>query len=122
MILIIVFILTLLYSYYRSQCTKKNPMTIPTLVRQTARWMIAARQDQNPLIAVMHANYATGYWYALRDIATDQAIERATGLDAVVFQRQVQAVQEEATMKALQVCPSFGPQTDLARLAGEGIV
>lgn len=111
--------LLLIFSYYRRPCTKTNTRLIQTLVRQTARWMVAARQDQNPLIAMLHANYATGYWYALRDVVTDTDIERVSGIDVVWFQTEVQATQEWATQKALAVCPQLGPQSAIARIAGE---
>ena len=31
------------------------------LLRQTARWSTAAKQDNNSMIAVLHANYGAGY-------------------------------------------------------------
>ena len=34
---------------------------IQKLTRQAARWSTAAAQDESPLIAVLHANYAAGY-------------------------------------------------------------
>jgi hypothetical protein len=31
--------------------------TIRTLIRQSARWALAAQQDESPIIALLHANY-----------------------------------------------------------------
>lgn len=47
---------------------------INTLVRQTSRWATASKQDINILIAVLHANYAAEYLWALKDIASDEEI------------------------------------------------
>ena len=54
---------------------------IKTLTRQAARWSVASTQDESPMVAVLHANYGAGYLWALKDIATDQQISSATGID-----------------------------------------
>ena len=91
---------------------------IHLLLRQTARWAVASQQDENPLIAVLHANYAVGYLSALREIATDRGIEQVTGIDGLQFQHDIQSIQDQAVKKATQACPSFTPQSPLATLAG----
>lgn len=91
---------------------------IHTLIRQTARWAIASEQDKNPLIAVLHANYAVGYLSALKEIATDKEIEKITGLDIIQFQRNIQTIQDKATMNATNQCPSFAPQSPMSKIAG----
>jgi len=90
---------------------------IHTLIRQTARWAIASAQDEDALIAVLHANYAVGYLSALKEIATDTQIEQATGLDLIEFQRDIQQVQDQATKRAIDICPNFAPQHKLANIA-----
>ena len=40
---------------------------INTLIRQAARWSVAAQQDESPIIALLHANYGAGYLWALKD-------------------------------------------------------
>lgn len=82
---------------------------VRTLTRQAARWSTAAAQDQNPLIAVLHANYGAGYLWAINDIVTSCDFEKMTGYNYVKFRDAVVAVQDAATKKALDVCPDFGP-------------
>lgn len=113
LLLVIVVILFVRY-YYQQPCTQ-HANTIKTLVKQTGRWITAARQDKEPMIAVLHANYAAGYWYAVRDIATDTDIAAATGIDVLKFQAAVQQTQEQATQAAFTRCPAFEPPNGLLR-------
>ena len=93
---------------------------IRVLVRQASRWSVAARQDSNPLIAVLHANYGAGYLWALKDIATDEEIRRATNLDVIKFIRSITRIQDQATHQAVQKCPHYSSAKDfLSKLAGE---
>ena len=74
-----------------NKCFIKNSATellhsnINTLLRQTARWATAAKQDENPLIAVLHSNYGAGYLWALKDIATGEQIKAASNVDNCKF-------------------------------------
>ena len=80
---------------------------IKKLVRQTARWSTAAIQDDNPIIAVLHANYSTGYLWALKDIATDQEIYDSTGLDIIKFKQKIIDIQDKSTRRVSKACPDF---------------
>lgn len=95
---------------------------IQKLVRQTARWSTAATQDENPLIAVLHANYGTGFLWALKDIATNSQIESATDINMEKFENKIIAIQDATTKKLAKVCPEFSKTDDiyLANIAGEG--
>jgi hypothetical protein len=95
--------------------------SIEKLIRQSARWATAAQQDTSPLIAMLHANYATGFLWALKDIATDSEIHRATGVDMKTFEEHIVGVQDSTTKKVLQVCPQFKGEVDLylSTIAGE---
>ena len=95
---------------------------INKLVRQTARWATAASQDDNPVIEVLHANYAAGYLWALKDIATNNDIENATKIDMNKFQKNVVYTQDKTNKKLVKLCPNF-IKTDniyLAKIGGEG--
>ena len=59
-------------SYFRSYNNKILKKNIEKLVRQSARWSTATKQDKNPLIAVLHANYCAGYLWALKEIVSNE--------------------------------------------------
>ena len=124
---IIGFILMYIINQILSKCwisnnTKKfHNELINKLVRQTARWATAASQDDNPVIEVLHANYAAGYLWALKDIATNKDIENATKIDMNKFQKNVVDIQDKANKKLVKLCPNF-IKTDniyLAKIGGE---
>jgi len=113
--LFIFMIITSLYS-----CNNDGNI-IHKLSRQAARWAVAAQQDKSPLIAILHANYAAGYLWALKDIATDSDIKRVTGIDLNTFENEIVTIQENATKKVIRSCPNFAPtKTFLTKIAGEG--
>tara|TARA_Y100000361_G_scaffold130281_1_gene126213 strand:+ start:21 stop:476 length:456 start_codon:yes stop_codon:yes gene_type:complete len=104
-----------------NNCKQHKNELIIKLVRQTARWATAATQDDNPLIAVLHANYGTGYLWALKDIANKNEIETAANIDLVKFQNNVIQIQDATTKRLAKVCPDFA-KTDniyLAKIGGE---
>ena len=83
---------------------------IASLVRQASRWATAAEQDKNAMIALLHANYAAGYLWALRDIASDTEIEAAVpGLSLPTFIDEIVATQDKATRRVSSLCPAFAP-------------
>lgn len=105
------------------QCgaTDSKEDIIKILLRQSARWSTAAAQDENPMIAVLHANYGAGYLYALNDIATPEEIVNATGVDISKYKKGIVDAQDMATVSAIKACPNFGPEaTYLTSLGGEG--
>jgi len=72
------------------------------------------------MIAVLHANYGAGYLWALRDIATDNDIVAATGIDIIKFRDEITNIQDTATKKMASLCPQYAPpSTYLTNLGGE---
>lgn len=107
---------------YPEHKTKAVPASvIKTLVRQAARWSTAARQDENSMIAVIHAYYGAGYLWALQDIATVDEIEKASGIKWKRFKEEITATQDVVTKKMAHLCPKWAPKkTYLSVVGGEG--
>ena len=93
--------------------------TLEILSSQAARWAVAARQDQEPFVKLLHANYAMGYVLALRQVASDQEVLRKIGVDPYALEREVSVVQMEAASYAARRAPGLQPSDGLARLAKE---
>ena len=119
--IILSFILCILInSRTPTQCNKLYDI-IKILTRQAARWSIAASQDENILIAVLHANYGTGYLWALKDIATEDQIRKASGIDMIKFTKNITDIQDYVTKRAVIQCPNYNIGSGyLAKIAGEG--
>jgi len=113
-LLIIVVIFVLVFFNIR----KKNHIEI--LIRQSARWAMAAEQDKNPIIALLHANYAAAYLWALLDISTTSKIESISNIDIMKFKNHIVEIQDKATKNLIDLCPNIKPSNMyLATIAGE---
>lgn len=111
-------LLLIVLGLWLTQSYQFNKRTvIQTLLRQTTRWAVASEQDLNPLIAILHADYAVGYLSALREIVSDRDIQRYGGIDSNLLMRQVQRVQDVAVQRAVDQCPSFGPKSMFIELS-----
>lgn len=85
---------------------------VHTLYRQAARWAVASEQDENPIIALLHANYATGYLWALKDIVSTEEFYIITKTDFLSFEQKITAIQDKATQKVVIACRSVIPVSD----------
>lgn len=121
----IILVISLICTYKQVdnyQNTKQNKnQTIQKLVRGVARWSNASQQDKSPLIAVLHSNYAAGYLWALDEIASEQEIKEATGIDFHQLTNIVTNYQDQALKKAVEICPAYTSDLDpyLSKLGGE---
>lgn len=117
------YLIAVIFVLYLMMQNKTRGMNkaIEKLVRQSARYAVAAQQDASPVIAILHANYAAAYFYALRDIASESQIHNATGIDVKKFKEHVTNVQDMVTRKTSEKCPDFVGDVDvyLAQIGGE---
>ena len=117
------YLLGVIFVIYLMMKNKTRGMNkaIEKLVRQSARYAVAAQQDESPVIAILHANYAAAYFYALKDIASESQIHNATGIDVKKFKEHVTNVQDMVTRKTSEKCPEFVGEVDiyLAQIGGE---
>ena len=95
---------------------------IKKLVRQAARWSTAARQDESLMIKVLHACYGAGYLWALKDIASNDEIEKYANIDMFKFEDEITSTMDKAQMELASTCSKYPPKiTYLTKVAGEGI-
>ena len=84
---------------------------INPLIRQVYRWHIASTQDSNPIIKMLHSNYAVGYIGALRSIATEDEIYLTTGLNINTLEKEATVQQDSALAEIAKKCNSIVPQS-----------
>lgn len=106
---------------HKSTVESSLDRSLVILTRQAARWAVAAQQDSNALIGVLHANYAAGYLWAIKDIANGEQVRAATGLDLAEFERHIVGVQDNASRALTSQCPALVANVDLylAAVAGD---
>ncbi len=87
--------------------------------RQAARYTVAAAQDAEPAIAILHASYAVAWADMLREIAQPGQLERLTGTSPAAVRRAAQKAQDVANAQLARRCPGGVPRHPMAKLAGE---
>jgi len=80
---------------------------ISRIMRGSARWALASKQDKSPLVAVLHANYGCAYLWALKDVFNDYEIESATGINVIDFQNRITNIQDTVTKNVVKLCPEY---------------
>ena len=106
------FIVAVIVVVYFMMSGRKMP-PIKKLMQQSAKWATTAQQDESPIIAVLHANYAAGYLWALKDIASPTEVHRDTGVDLKQFEEHIVNVQSMVTKRILKKCPELAGEIDL---------
>jgi hypothetical protein len=110
--ILITIILCFLFIYFY---TKKDIFNynksyiIQRILRGSARWSIASKQDKSPLIAVLHGNYGAAYLWALKEVFNDNEISLAMGkdFDIIDFQKRVTDIQDFSTKRMVKLCPEY---------------
>lgn len=119
-ILVIIIIIVLIV--INTNCNKRDSFIIKTLIRGCSRWAIASKQDKSPLIALLHANYASGYLWAIKDVFTNEDIRKWSGVNIIDYQNKITSIQDSATQRVSKICPMFANEIlfdkQLAILAG----
>jgi hypothetical protein len=117
-VLVLVFVAVILAAVVRP-CASQTQIA-QSLFHQMARWSTAATQDENPMVAVLHANYGVGYMMSLQSIAAEDELERMLGVSDIrsIF-KEVERVQHEATIKMASTCPAITPTSPLAVYGSE---
>lgn len=105
------FILTILFrpnfTFTDSDNQNFKDFAIKKLLRASSRWIVASGNDLSPLISLLHAQYGVSFWWALKDIATDSEIEKATGINVKEHEKQITASQDVVTKRVVMECPKF---------------
>jgi hypothetical protein len=118
---VILVIISVIVSKFIHKTNNKNENKIRSILRGSSRFSLASLQDKSPLIALLHANYGTGYFWALKDAFTDKEIYDTTGLNIQEYQQKITDIQDSITKNIIKLCPNFASELDLnlAKIAGE---
>lgn len=73
-------------------------------IRQITRWLIASKQDSNPAVAMLHANYAVADIDMLRQQFSDDVVKKYSGLDVLKLHNEATALQDKAQKELRKKC------------------
>lgn len=99
-----------IYLKIRTTVKQTDAERIKRLLKQSSRYAVAADQDENKAVAVLHGNYAAGYLYALLDIYSEEDILQATSINLREFKTEVQNAQAKSTSGIYEACPNVIPE------------
>ncbi len=111
-ILLLITIIILLITLINNKCInnriKNNKVDIiNTLYRQCARWAMASIQDNSEIIKVLHANYATGYLWAIKDITSSEEFKQIIGEDLMILEEKIISIQDNSSKLLVDKCPNL---------------
>jgi hypothetical protein len=104
----------------------EREIMLKKLLRQSIRYQVAAKQDINILLAVLHANYAASYMFAINDLFSTYELEQVlqNRKNRLEYEKRIIETQDWATKRAIKSCPNYGGITMtndiIMKLAGEG--
>jgi hypothetical protein len=116
-IVYVVIAVAVLFFFFRK---KADGSDVVKLVKQSAKWATTAQQDESPLLATLHANYAVGYLWALKDLYGTEEISKQAGVNITQFEEHILNVQDMVTKRVIKKCPEFEGDVDfyLSSIAG----
>ena len=102
-------IFLIVFKWRKWKNVKRNDFekSIRVLYRQCARWAAAALQDESEMIALLHANYAAGYLWSIKDIVSSNEFEEITGVEFLEFENKIVEIQDQATKRMIKKCPDL---------------
>lgn len=77
-------------------------------IRQIKRWIYASKQDKNPGIALLHANYSVGNIDMFLQMYHPTVIMKYTKDDIFELYREATTLQDDAQKRVLELCPKAG--------------
>ena len=107
----------IMYQFNTIYCPSIDNIT-QILLRQSGRWLVASEQDNSPLISLLHAIYGFGYFMALKEISTENTINKFT--NAKLFEKELNETLDINTKKVVNACPQYANNlnTFFAKFAG----
>ena len=79
------------------------------LVSESTQWHIAAQQDTNEALALMHASYAVACATAARQLVDDAELTRQTGVHMQELMMILNDTQQKTFQALFQSCPMIAP-------------
>lgn len=88
------------------------------LLGQSTRFYAASVQDGEAVFALQHISHARAYLNAARQLVSDAALERSSGIDIHVFQAAIEKQHKAVLAKLAKTCPKLNVTSSFASANG----
>lgn len=116
--LIVISTLSRISTGVRRPVARETIQQSKVLLNAANRWALMAKQDQNPVMALMHICYAKAYVESLRQILKDEQIQQAHQTDMVEMSQRMDQIEQDTIRKLNELAPSLMPEGEFAVRAG----
>jgi hypothetical protein len=89
--------------------SKQMTRQLKRVMSQASKWHTTSRQDMDPVINLIHADYALAYANVARSLASEVALEKTSGIKIRDFVYQLESDQKKAVQNLVSQCPSLKP-------------
>jgi hypothetical protein len=116
-----IIILLCIFSIW-TDAQKKFPKQVVTQLEKSKRQALQlyqmSVQDSNPLIALIHVNYALAYLHTVRAYGTPEEINKLLSVNVQEMIEVLEDVQQKAILTISQKCPSVKTDSGLIITSG----
>ena len=102
----------------RNPVAKETIAQTDTLLKAANKWAVAAQQDANIVMQLMHICYAKAYVTSLRRILSDEQIQKAHRVDMVNLEQSMEALQQKTLSALAEKAPNIMPEGEFAVRTG----
>jgi hypothetical protein len=96
-------------SSIETKYSKRFMKQMNRVVQQASKWHTTSKQDSDPLMHLIHSNYALAYAQTARALAPDTAIEKVTGIRLAELLYHLEDDQNNALQALVNACPNIKP-------------
>lgn len=117
----IIFVISILSKWTESSTpnyTNRFQKQIKSILEQASRWHVLSKQDSNPVLSIVHADYALAYVNILRQMLSEEDLARLTDTNISEFIYLLEEDQKKAIQHISDQCPHVKPEGTYAINSG----
>ena len=117
-VLLVISLLSRIASGVRNPVARETIEQSDTLLKAANKWALMAEQDSNVVLSLMHICYAKAYVASLRQILSDEQIQKAHAVDMVDLEQKMDKIQQKVLSRVSTEAPSLMPEGEFAVRTG----
>lgn len=117
-VIILVLVISWLSNMTRPIGQQKQSNLPEQYLQESSKWSAIARNETNPILALVHINYALACANVAKDLSSEQYLTDIMGIEFQTYLQDCITLQDQ-TIRALgSTCPELKPHTKFAVTSG----